>query len=109
MSEKNEMSQDFYKGVGVGILIILSLGFVIQTFGGKSISFGNSKPTTLKTVANDNTDTSGDAGAQQIKIPDVTSDDHISGDVNAPVTIVEYSDLECPFCKQFHNTLTTIV
>jgi len=35
----------------------------------------------------------------------VTSDDHIRGDSNAPIKIVEYSDLECPFCKVFHLTL----
>ena len=35
----------------------------------------------------------------------VTSSDHIRGNVNAQVTIVEYSDLECPFCKVFHGTM----
>jgi len=38
---------------------------------------------------------------------DVT--DHIKGDINAPVKIVEYSDFECPFCKRIHETLNTIV
>lgn len=39
----------------------------------------------------------------------VTSDDHIRGDANAPVKIVEYSDTECPFCKRFHPTLLQIM
>lgn len=31
------------------------------------------------------------------------------GDPNAPITIVEFSDYECPFCKQFYdNTLSQI-
>lgn len=34
--------------------------------------------------------------------------DHIRGDINAPITIIEYSDLECPFCKIFHQTMLTI-
>lgn len=33
------------------------------------------------------------------------SRDHIRGDVNAQITLIEYSDLECPFCKVFHATL----
>lgn len=35
--------------------------------------------------------------------------DHVFGDPNATVTIIEYSDFECPFCKGFHPTLKKIV
>lgn len=34
----------------------------------------------------------------------VTDQDHIRGNLNASITIVEYSDLECPFCQRFHPT-----
>ncbi|MBI2482220.1 MAG: DsbA family protein [Candidatus Vogelbacteria bacterium] len=43
------------------------------------------------------------------EIDPVTSVDHLRGDINAPVKIVEYSDLECPFCKRFHNTMKEVV
>lgn len=39
----------------------------------------------------------------------ITSADHIRGNPNAPVKIVEYSDTECPFCKRFHETLKQVV
>lgn len=39
------------------------------------------------------------------ELPAVTAKDHIRGNPNAKVIIVEYSDTECPFCKSFHNTL----
>ncbi len=42
------------------------------------------------------------------KIRTVTKDDHIRGNINAPVIIVEYSDTQCPFCKGFHNTMKEI-
>src|SRR5581483_5771353 len=31
--------------------------------------------------------------------------DHVLGNPKSPIVIVEYSDTECPFCKQFHTTL----
>jgi protein-disulfide isomerase len=37
------------------------------------------------------------------------SRDHIYGNPNAPVSLIEYSDLECPYCKQFHSTPKEIV
>jgi len=35
--------------------------------------------------------------------------DHVIGDANAPVTLIEYSSLSCPHCADFHaNTLPQI-
>lgn len=42
-----------------------------------------------------------------IKMRPVSADEHILGNPNAKVVIIEYSDTECPFCKVFHNTLHT--
>jgi protein-disulfide isomerase len=38
----------------------------------------------------------------------ISKDDHIRGNPNAPVMIVEYSDFECPFCKRFHDTMKQV-
>ena len=35
--------------------------------------------------------------------------DHIRGNPGAPVTLIEYSDFECPFCKRFHPTAKKVV
>jgi protein-disulfide isomerase len=35
--------------------------------------------------------------------------DHILGDPNAPVKVVEYADLECPFCKTFQTTMHQVM
>ena len=35
--------------------------------------------------------------------------DHIYGNPDAPVSLIEYSDFECPFCKQFHPTAKKLV
>lgn len=39
----------------------------------------------------------------------VTEADHIRGNPNAPILIVEYSDFDCPFCKNFHETMNRIM
>ncbi|MDP1760536.1 MAG: DsbA family protein [Candidatus Woesebacteria bacterium] len=44
-----------------------------------------------------------------IKIKKVSLDEHILGNPNAKVTIIEYSDTECPFCKRFHNTMNQVI
>ena len=35
--------------------------------------------------------------------------DHILGNPEAPVKVVEYMDLECPHCKDFHTTMHRII
>lgn len=39
----------------------------------------------------------------------ITSADHIFGNPNAPVKIVEYSDFECPACKLFQTIMTRVI
>lgn len=48
------------------------------------------------------------AGAED-NIQPVTENDHIRGSFDAPVTIVEFSDLQCPFCKRFHETMKQVM
>ncbi|MEI7720153.1 MAG: thioredoxin domain-containing protein, partial [bacterium] len=35
--------------------------------------------------------------------------DHVLGNPNAPVKVVEYADLECPFCKTFNTTMHQVM
>ncbi|MEK7094144.1 MAG: thioredoxin domain-containing protein [Patescibacteria group bacterium] len=39
----------------------------------------------------------------------VTSSDHIRGNPNAPVKIVEFSDLQCPYCQVFHGVMQQVM
>jgi len=43
------------------------------------------------------------------QVSPVTKEDHVRGNINAPVKIVEYSDTECPFCKKFHETMKQVI
>src|SRR3990167_8699836 len=44
-----------------------------------------------------------------VNISQVTARDHILGDPSAPIKIVEFSDLDCPFCKAFHVTMKAVM
>src|SRR4030042_5019593 len=41
-------------------------------------------------------------------MPKLTDKDHIRGSLQADIVLVEYSDLECPFCKTFHPSMLQI-
>ncbi|MDP3772215.1 MAG: thioredoxin domain-containing protein [bacterium] len=44
-----------------------------------------------------------------VRARQVSAQDHLLGNPAAPVTVIEYSDLECPFCKNFHATMHQIM
>lgn len=47
--------------------------------------------------------------ATELKIAPIDASDHILGNPDAEIVIVEYSDLECPYCKGFHETMKKIM
>lgn len=65
---------------------------------------GIGSTTEIKPVAQ-NTSNSAESG----KIKPVDSTDYIRGNPNAPILIVEYSDYDCPFCKNFHETMNQVM
>lgn len=101
--------QAFVFGIVEGLLVLCTIGFFIMLLGGGDM--------TKSTTKNTNTPTN-NAAAQQpaapqptagANIPGVTNDDHVRGDEDAPIVIVEYSDIECPFCSRFHDTMKQVV
>lgn len=47
--------------------------------------------------------------AQKKTIRPVDQTDYIKGNPQAPILIVEYSDYECPYCKNFHEVMRRIM
>ncbi|OGK16963.1 hypothetical protein A2690_01485 [Candidatus Roizmanbacteria bacterium RIFCSPHIGHO2_01_FULL_39_12b] len=85
-----------------------------------AIGFLYNKVDTLeKGIASENTNNAKVAGAQaqqppELKanldaMPKITDKDHIRGNKDADVVLVNYSDFECPFCKRFHPTMLQIM
>lgn len=52
----------------------------------------------------------GEQVAEEVAKPrPVTAEDHIRGSIDADIFIIEYSDIECPFCKLFHSTMQQVM
>ncbi|MFT7644805.1 MAG: protein-disulfide isomerase [Candidatus Paceibacteria bacterium] len=84
------------------LLIPVSI-IIAGLFIGAGLYFGGTSPTAVPVAQApvqpvDNTD----------KVDPVTVDDHIKGNLDAAIKIVEYSDFDCPFCSRFHDSMTNI-
>lgn len=96
----------FWAGVVTATAVISVIGFVVMAMlVVKGVDLGdgkaNSKSNTGAVAAGENEP----AAAQDSIDPDSLRNTRGEGDI----TVVEYSDLECPFCKQFHGTLQQLL
>ncbi|MFA6274096.1 MAG: thioredoxin domain-containing protein [Candidatus Paceibacterota bacterium] len=45
----------------------------------------------------------------KVELQKTTTEEHIRGNPNAKIVIMEYSDTECPYCKVFHATMKQVL
>ena len=43
------------------------------------------------------------------EVKPISTDDHVLGSPTADIIILLYSDIECPYCKTFHETMNQII
>lgn len=79
---------------------------IAGTLIASAVYFGNSKDN-LATVVKPQIVAENAGGLENMR--SITDEDHIRGNPNAPIKIVEYSDTECPFCKRFHPTMQQVM
>lgn len=112
----------FFFGLVQGAFLVCTVGFFILLFAivNGTASMDDLPGDTSRTQVDEAVVTAGGGGdtatapsgptPDSISISDVDpKTDHIRGSVNAPITIVEYSDLGCHFCGVFHPTMSQIV
>lgn len=104
----------FFLGLGGALGIFFIVGFFvllgIVLSGNKSSTSGKETASTPSAAA--------PAAARQpqaapspanIQLAEITDKDWVRGNRNAKISIVEFSDLQCPFCRRFHPTMKQVL
>ena len=103
----------FWLGFLAAILVIGTIGFILL---GSCVLKGSCSVDSLAqakakadVVADVGTGVFPEPAAAPANVPVITEDDHVKGNANALITIVEYSDFECPYCSSFHPTIQQVM
>lgn len=111
MSESQEPKQNLTTYLLVGLLVAAAF-FIgkmyteLQTVKGGAVGgVKNNAPAKAAAPADDRQAPTVDADS----VPAVADQDHIRGNKNADITLIEYSDFECPYCARFKPTTDKVL
>lgn len=108
----------FFLGLGSALLLMFVIGFFVLLGvvlkgkgGGMTLSAGSNN---VPSAASPTAPTAPNAPAPQpqadaSRMAPITDKDWVKGNRNAKVSVVEYSDTECPFCKRHHPTMQQLI
>ena len=98
--------------IALGVVVIIIM-LISQFAGGNNMKLADNAKNTFsekgelannKNLSSDNLP----SGAVTADIA-IENTDNIRGNINAPITILEYSDFQCPYCARFHSTMEQII
>ena len=95
--DQNDKNNNYLLPISIIVAALLIAGAWIYTAGLKNVGNGKTPEKPAETSLNIE------------NVAAVNSNDHIRGNLEAEVKIVEFSDLECPFCKSFHSTMKQVM
>lgn len=105
--------QNFIIGIGIALALFFAIGFFVLltvVMRGGDLSPGKNKITNNQPAAAEPAqDDPAPQPNDKISLPAVTDTDWIKGKRNVKISVVEYSDTECPFCKRFHPTMQRLI
>lgn len=107
-------NNNFILGLSIGIAIVSVIGMALMFFNKDNKVNNLAQNQDANQAVNNNynppipTPSAPPTPPAKVDIA-VSEDDWILGKKDATVTIVEFSDIQCPFCKRFHPTMQKIV
>ncbi|MFA6253514.1 MAG: thioredoxin domain-containing protein [Patescibacteria group bacterium] len=104
----------FKLGIFIGIAIVCIIGFFILLAGKFDVkglvSNNDNKNNANTNVANNlGADTNNGNQPAVININPITKDDWVKGDSKAKISLIEFSDTDCPYCTKFHETVNQLL
>lgn len=97
----------FFFGLTIGVALIAVLAFAVTL--GMSVSDTGASARVSNTNVAGATDTNPAPKATQADLKKLVESVHLRGDNDADITIVEFSDYQCPFCSKVHPTMQGLI
>ena len=88
------MNDQINKFIIPGAIIFAGLVIAVAVIYSVSAPSGGNKPSGTAALAD---------------LPAVSAEDYVLGAANAPVTIIEYGDFQCPFCGKFFKEVESVL
>lgn len=101
----NDSQKNLILGIAIGVAAVSLIGMM-------TVLFKNQNPTEKSEKANTNAvNQAANPTPTQPTVtpPQVSDSDHIRGNKNAKITIIEFSDFQCPYCSRFHSTMLQVM
>lgn len=114
MIDSMPSSSAFKLGIFIGVASVCIIGFIVLLLGKfdvKGLANNNNNNNNNNIVNNqgNGANNNGNQPAAEITINPLTKDDWVFGSDKAKISIIEFSDADCPFCQQFHDTMKQIM